>query len=170
MELKEFIRQTMEEVKARMESVVEGLTQEELVHRPGPEANSIGFILWHVARVEDRWIQDFAQKRPHIWESQGWNDRLGMPLEGTGYGLTPEQAAELPVQRLVDLLDYFNNVRLSTLEYLDALAPKDLDARPSPDARPDFTVARMFRQLIGEENQHLGHLAYIRGLIRGISG
>jgi hypothetical protein len=26
----------------------------------------------------------------------------------------------------------------------------------------------MFRQLIGEENQHLGHVAYLRGLQRGL--
>ena len=37
--------------------------------------------------------------------------------------------------------------------------------RPLPD---DFTIGRMFRQLIGEENQHFGQIAYLRGLQRGL--
>ncbi len=34
----------------------------------------------------------------------------------------------------------------------------------------DFTIARMFRQLIGAEHQHLGHVNYIRGVQRGVDG
>ena len=37
--------------------------------------------------------------------------------------------------------------------------------RPLPD---DFTLSRMFRQLIGEENQHFGQMPICAGLQRGL--
>ena len=43
--------------------------------------------------------------------------------------------------------------------------PEVSGGRPLPD---DFTIGRMFRQLIGEENQHFGQIAYLRGLQRGL--
>ena len=43
--------------------------------------------------------------------------------------------------------------------------PEVSGGRPLPD---DFTLSRMFRQLIGEENQHFGQIAYLRGRQRGL--
>jgi hypothetical protein len=34
------------------------------------------------------------------------------------------------------------------------------------EARPEMSVGRIFRQVIGEIYQHQGHIAYIKGLIR----
>jgi hypothetical protein len=68
-------------------------------------------------------------------------------------------------------------VRQETLTYLQGLDDSTLDVHPGRIAFPevstrplpdDFTIARMFRQLIGEENQHLGQMAYVRGLQRGL--
>ena len=57
------------------------------------------------------------------------------------------------------------------MDYLGGLAPSDFDLRPGrrpfPDAGDfgqDFTIGRMYRQLIGEANQHLGQMGYVRGL------
>lgn len=40
--------------------------------------------------------------------------------------------------------------------------------RPDPERRPGYTVGRMFSHLIVEESQHLGQVAYLRGLLRGL--
>ena len=61
MDLKDFIEQALEGFKARLYRTLEGLTTEELGWRPDSQANSIAFIAWHVARVEDRWTQWFAR-------------------------------------------------------------------------------------------------------------
>ena len=170
MEVKDFIAQTMAEAKTRLETAVEGLTPEELDWQPEPKANPIGFLLWHVARVEDQWLQSFVQRHPHVWEEEGWHTRLNLPLRGTGNGYTPQQVAGFATPDLKELLDYFNSVRRRTIEYLDGLDTEGLERCPMPDRRPEFTVARVFRQLIGEQNQHLGQIDYILGLKRGSGG
>lgn len=173
---KAFIEQTLEECKRRMTRVVQDLTAAELAWRPHPAANSIGFLLWHVARVEDRWLQRYAHDAEEVWTRAGWAARCALPEEATGVGYTVEQLAAFCVPSLEGLLGYFAAVRQETLAYLRGLDEQALEEhpgripfpevsrRPLPD---DFTIARMFRQLIGEENQHLGQMAYVRGLQRG---
>jgi uncharacterized damage-inducible protein DinB len=178
MDLTTFIAQTLEECKRRLYRTLQGLTPAELAWRPGPEANPINFMVWHIARVEDRWLHRFAQDTMEIWERDGWYQRCGLPEHDTGVGYTAGQVASFPQPDLRDLQSYFDAVRQETLTYLRGVDARDLDVhpqripfpevsgdRPLPD---DFTIGRMFRQLIGEENQHLGQIAYLRGLQRGL--
>src|SRR5215831_12603249 len=56
MEIQELIEGTLADYRNRLETALAGLTTEELAWRPDHHSNSIGFMLWHLARVEDRWI------------------------------------------------------------------------------------------------------------------
>ena len=47
----EFISQSLRQVHIRLVASCEGLTQDQVLWRPAPHANNIGFILWHVARA-----------------------------------------------------------------------------------------------------------------------
>ena len=178
MELKTFIEQTLDECKRRLYRTLQDLTPAELAWRPGPEANSISFMVWHVARVEDRWLHRFAQDITEVWQRDGWYQRCGLPENDTGVGYTAERVASFPNPEITELEGYFDAVRQETLTYLRGVDPSALDVhpqripfpevgggRPLPD---DFTIARMFRQLIGEENQHFGQIAYLRGMQRGL--
>ena len=51
-----FISDCLEQVQLRLLSTCEGLTQEQVLWRPAPYANNIGFILWHVTRAEDNLV------------------------------------------------------------------------------------------------------------------
>jgi uncharacterized damage-inducible protein DinB len=178
MDLKTFVEQTLEECKRRLYRTLQGLTAAEMVWRPGPEANSIGFIVWHVARVEDRWLQRFAQDDTEVWRRDGWYQRCGLPEGDTGVGYNAEQVANFPMPAVEELQGYFDAVRRETLAYLQRIDAGELDVHPKRIPFPevsggrglpdDFTIGRMFRQLIGEENQHLGQVAYLRGLQRGL--
>jgi uncharacterized damage-inducible protein DinB len=174
---KAFIEQTLDECKRRLYRTLRDLTTAELAWRPTPEANSIGFMLWHVARVEDRWLHRFAQDTTEIWTRDGWAQRCGVPAEETGVGYTAAQLATFSVPAVETLQGYFDAVRQATVTYLQGLDDNALDVHPGrvpfPEISPrplpdDFTIARMFRQLIGEENQHLGQIAYVRGLQHGL--
>ena len=94
---KELLRWGLEESDRDMVIAMNGLTAEERRHQPTPESNHIDFIVWHVARVEDMWIQRFAQGKPFIWEDGGWAEKLGIPTNELGFGFTIEQVRELPV-------------------------------------------------------------------------
>ena len=48
------------------------------------------------------------------------------------------------------------------------MTAEQLDVVPR-EARPEMSVGRIFRQVIGEIYQHQGHIAYLKGLLRPIS-
>lgn len=170
MELNQFIEANLKSESDLLEAAVKDITPQELAWRPCPQANHIGWILWHMFRVEDFWIQFFAQRQPELWERDGWHQKFGLPTRDTGFGHTPEQVSNFPVLDLGEVLQYREAVRSATLAYLRSLTPPDFDVLPR-ERRPDMTVGGMFRQILGELYQHQGHIAYLKGLQRaGSSG
>ena len=71
MDILALIEQTLEDYWQRMEHALDGLTPAELAWRPDAASNSIAFIVLHVNRVADRWIQVFAQGIPDVWARDG---------------------------------------------------------------------------------------------------
>jgi DinB superfamily len=164
--LNEFIEDALNKEQQFLMEAIKDLTPEELAWRPGPEANHIGWVLWHMFRVEDMWVQFFAQRQLELWERDGWHQKFGLPTRDNGFGHTPEQVALFPALGLTELLQYGEAVRASTLDYLRGLGQEGFDAIPR-ERRPDISVGGMFRQVIGELFQHQGQIAYLKGLIRG---
>ena len=165
MTLNEFILDALDKERQFLLEAVGDLTPQELSWRAGPEANPIGWILWHMLRVEDMWIQFFIQERTEIWERDGRNEKFGLPTRDNGFGHTEKQVAEFPALDLADLLKYGEAVRAGTLEYLEGLSPEDYNRVPR-ERRPEMSVGAIFRQIVGEFYQHQGHIAYVKGLIR----
>jgi uncharacterized damage-inducible protein DinB len=177
MELLEFATEMFEEYGTRLYGYLDGLTIEELNWRPNDEANSIAFIVWHTARVEDRWFQIFCQDRPAIWTSGRWFEKLGMSEDQPFVGMTSADIASFPNLEMDGLKAFFEAVRAETQKFLAGIGSEDLDTAPgrSPFGTPNstgpfatFTIQRMFRQLIQEEIQHLGQVGLLRGLKRGL--
>ncbi len=165
MTLNEFIEDALNKEQESLMEAVSDLTPPELAWRAGPEANPIGWILWHMVRVEDMWIQFFIQQQPEIWERDGWHQTFGLPTRDNGFGHTAEQVASFPNLDLTELLRYSQAVRTQTLEYLRGLGPEDYSLVPRV-RRPEMSVAAVFRQIVGEFYQHQGHIFYLKGLIR----
>ena len=165
MTLDEFIADALAREQELLLEAVQDLTPEELGWRAGPEANPIGWILWHMIRVEDMWFQFFVQRKTEIWERDGWNETFGLPTRDNGFGHTQEQVADFPILDLQALLRYGGAVRQATLEYLETLGPEDYAVVPR-EQRPEMSVGAIFRQIIGEVYQHQGHIAYLKGLRR----
>ena len=180
MGLIEFTRDTLEDYRRRLYRTLDGLTFDELNWRPNAEANSIAFVVWHTSRVEDRWFQVFCQGVPEVWIRDEWHRRLGLAESDLGVRYTVEQLGAFPKLTNDDLRGYFEAVRAETLTCLDGMDPSTLDTSPGRSPFPEFgdgpgtfasfTIRRMFRQLIGEEMQHLGHVGLLRGLQRGLDG
>ena len=168
MDFKDIIRMALDEYMSELRRALDGLTPVERRFQPSPEAHHIDFAVWHMARVEDDWVQRFAQRTDAVWNRDGWPDRLGLPAKGSGHGYTADQVADLPSFDIDELMTYYDAVRKATLQYLDGLGQTDLDATPHPERRPDYTVGKMFSHVIVEESQHVGQVAYLRGLQRGL--
>ena len=52
--------------------------------RAVPEANHIAWLVWHIARVEDGWVNGYLRETESLWRSEGWADRFGLPPERGG--------------------------------------------------------------------------------------
>jgi hypothetical protein len=171
MTLNQFIEDTLDREQQILAEVVSDLTPEELAWRPGPEANPMGWILWHMLRVEDMWVQFFAQRQLELWERDGWHEKFGLPTRDNGFGHTTQQVAGFPALDLNNLLEYGEAVRAGTLEYLRGLGLEDFQVMPRADRLDVWwhavSVGAMFRQIVGELYQHLGQLAYLKGVQRG---
>ena len=83
MTLNEFIEDAFNMEHEFLMEAVKDLTPEELRWRPGPEANPIGWMLWHMIRVEDMWFQFFIQRQSEMWERDGWHETSSGCLQGT---------------------------------------------------------------------------------------
>ena len=157
----------LDEYTDELNRAVDGLTSAERRFQSTPDSHHIDFVLWHMARVEDNWVQEFGRGVESVWERSGWAAKLGLPEQGNGWGYTAEQVAELPQFDLELLNEYAEAVRAGTIEFLDGLSPDDLDRFPDPK-RPKACIGSMLSHVIVEESQHVGQVAYLRGIQRGL--
>ena len=111
MTLNEFIEDAFNKEHEFLMDALSDLTPEEAAWRPGPEANPIVWILWHMLRVEDMWFQFFIQRNSEIWERDGWNEKFGLPTRDNGFGHTAEQVASFPALDIRELVSYGDAVR-----------------------------------------------------------
>ena len=169
MDFKDLIRFGFDKYLDYLKKALVDLTPEERRFQPTPESNHIDFTVWHMARVEDDWIQRFAQRTRTVWQRDDWHGELGLPEKESGFGYTAQQVAEMPEFSMNRILDYYEAVRIETYKYLDSITEADLAAEPH-SRRPGFTVGEMFSHLMIEEAQHVGQVAYIRGIQRGLDG
>ncbi len=96
--------------------------------------NSIAWLAWHAARVEDIAINRFAADRPQVLLSQDWNARLGVDRIDTGPGMTAAEVDDLSVRiDIAALGGYLEAVAVATKEFAAGLSPADLDTVVEPE-------------------------------------
>lgn len=169
MEISDVNLDMLDRMQRAVVKAVDGLTNEELTWRPRPEANPIGFILWHQVRVEDAFVQGMIQQKPHLWVSEKWCQKLNLSEnpKDSGYGYTAEQVAAFAVPELEDLSGYAEAVRARTVEYLKGMPPDKFD-EVIQTVFGELTIGQIFSLLLCEITQHIGQIAYLRGLQRGL--
>ncbi len=171
MTLQDFVIGCLEQHYNAMVRSVDGLSHAELSWMPTPECSSIGFLLWHYGRTQDRWIHSRLQSAPQLWE-QGWAERLGQEVNDpneTGYGYGPEKLAAFHVPDSGILLRYADATLQAARDYLGSRTEEDFDGIAVINPRGGtMTLANMFQQLLWEFNQHGGQMAYLRGMQRGL--
>lgn len=169
METREFIQGALERIKQANTRVITDLRPEELMWQPGPECNSIGIILFHQARSEDGFVQGRLLGQPHVWEAEKWYQKLNLPVTETGSGFTLEQLAAFRLPDPTGLMAYADAVRASTLEYLKDKNNADFDKKITMPRGGDITIGSLFALIIVHLSQHIGDMAYVRGMQRGLN-
>ena len=147
--------------------VLADLDDEALAARPGPDANTIGWLVWHLLRVQDDHVADVAGTE-QVWTSQGYADRAGLPFDdgATGFGQSAEEVGQVRLGAGL-LGEYADAVTEATLAYLASIGPDDLDRVVDESWDPPVTLAVRLVSVIGDDLQHLGQAAYAKGLLAG---
>lgn len=153
-------------IRETVHSVAEGLQPEQLSARPSAKANSIGWLLWHLTRVQDDHIADAAGLQ-QIYTSGGWAERLGLDLtsKDTGYGHSSDEVAAVSGVSAADLVAYHDAVHEQTAGFLRGLRDADLDRIVDENWDPPVTLAVRLVSVIEDDLQHVGQAAYVRGLL-----
>jgi uncharacterized damage-inducible protein DinB len=151
------------QVREVVTSTVTGLSSEQLQHRPGREANSIGWLIWHLTRVQDDQLLEAAGME-QVWTSQGFHDRFGLPFDtaATGYGQSADEVAEVRVSSQL-LIAYYDAVYDQTIRFVAGLTESDLGRVIDENWDPPVTLGVRLVSVISDDLQHAGQAAYLRG-------
>ncbi|OLT12892.1 hypothetical protein BJF78_22995 [Pseudonocardia sp. CNS-139] len=146
-------------------AAVDGLSVEQLGHRVGPQANSIAWLVWHLARVQDDHVAEVAGTE-QVWTAQGWAERFGLPFvpRATGYGQSSAEVAEVKADAEL-LAGYYDAVAAHTLAYVGGLSDADLDRVVDERWDPPVTLGVRLVSVIGDDEQHVGQAAFVRGIL-----
>jgi uncharacterized damage-inducible protein DinB len=151
-------------------AVVDGLPDDLLTRQPEGRGNSIAWLVWHAARVQDDHVAGAAgvlgRQASQVWLDEGWADRFGLPLSrtDTGYGHSLEQVRA--VRASADLLTgYLDAVTARTVRFLDTLTEADFGTVVDTRWDPPVTLAVRLVSVVEDDLQHLGQAAYVRGLL-----
>ncbi|GGO73929.1 mycothiol transferase [Nocardioides deserti] len=161
----ELLKESFGRVVESGTAVVDGLSEDQLVHRPAPGTNPIAWLVWHLARVQDDHVAEVAG-REQVWTAQGFADRFGLPFErdATGYGQSDEEVGQ--VRASADLLAaYLRAVHEQTVAYLDTTTADDLDRVVDEQWDPPVTLGVRLVSVVNDDTQHVGQAAYVRGLL-----
>jgi uncharacterized damage-inducible protein DinB len=154
-----------ERIEQTGRAAVADLDEDQLSYRPEPDANSIAWLLWHLARVQDDHVADVADVE-QVWTAQGYDDRFGLPFGAgaIGYGQTSEEVGQ--VRASADLLAaYLSAVHAQTVAFLETVGDDDLDRIVDTRWDPPVTLGARLVSVVNDDMQHVGQAAYVRGLL-----
>ncbi len=153
-------------IQELVHEAVDDLTAQQLAYRVDPQANSIAWLVWHLTRVQDDHIAD-AAAREQVWTAAGWSQRFGLPFDDheTGFGQSSEQVAAVRVDDPALLTGYYDAVWEQTRGYLRTLDEAALDRVIDEHWDPPVTLGVRLTSVIGDDLQHAGQAAYVRGIV-----
>lgn len=155
-----------------LHEVVDDLDVELLTRQPtlagGHPGNSIGWIVWHIARMEDAQIAAIAGST-EVHQRGGWQQRLGTPYlpDTHGYGMSAAGVARFTVRSSSVLTDYYQAVHARTVEVLNSLDDAGLSAVVDDRWTPPVTALVRLVSIVDDAAQHAGQAAYVKGLLTG---
>ena len=169
MDWKELLTDGYSRVSQVLERSLKGLTRDDLKWQPKPDSNSIGWLAWHLTRVQDDHIASLMGEE-QLWIKDGWHAKFNRPPDpkDRGFGNTPEQVAafESDVQTL---LDYHMAVSERSKRYFLTLSDSDLDRElDEPQYQPLPKVGVRLISVLADNLQHAGQAAYVRGQLQGM--
>ena len=110
------------------DSVIKGLSEEQMRACPAQGMNPIVWLYWHMARTEDVAMNILVAGRPQVITEGEWIERLKLSRHDIGTSMNDEEVRGISEQiDIPTLLAYRNAVGLRTREIVRGLRVEELD-------------------------------------------
>ncbi len=145
--------------------VVRGLSVEELLWRPDPDANPVGWLVWHLSRVQDDHVAAVGEAE-QAWTGEAWAERFGLPypVGAVGYGHTSAEVAAFTLRDPELLTGYHEAVHRLTVRVVGGLDAGAFERVVDRRWDPPVTAAIRLVSVVNDTGQHIGQAAYVRGM------
>jgi hypothetical protein len=164
MSVAELLVDGFDRIREVVHDVLDDLSVDDLMFRVDKNANSIGWLIWHLTRVQDDHIAAVAGLE-QVWP-EGWLQRAELPFPPAeiGYGQHPDLVAEvrLPAEFLAG---YHDATYMQTISFVRGLRDADMHRVVDPAWDPPVTLGVRLVSVLSDDLQHAGQAAFLRGLI-----
>jgi hypothetical protein len=145
---------------------VEGLSLDELLEPPAEGANPIGWLAWHIARVEDHQTSPLLGLE-QLWVLEDVGPRFGLASDPSnlGYGHGPAEVAAVRPESADALLGYLDAVSTRLVGRLGSLGAEELDRIVDERWDPPVSMGARLVSVLADCLEHAGQAAYLRGLL-----
>jgi len=166
MELNELLIELFGRVDEEIHSAVDGLDVEALTTAPAEGANPIGWLVWHLTRVQDDHMADIFDSE-QVWVTGDWGRRFGVDSDAsnTGWNHSWEEVTTIRPDGTKALVEYYDVVSELTRGFLATVTAKDLDRVVDTRWNPPVTLGVRLVSIVDDEIQHAGQANYVRGLL-----
>ena len=150
-------------VQETVHEAVDGLSAAQLAARLDDDANSIAWLCWHLARVQDDHVAD-AFGVEQVWPR--FIERFGLPFGpgATGYGQSSRQVALVQISAGL-LTSYQDAVHTQTVALISAVTDPDLSRVVDERWDPPVTLGVRLVSVISDGLQHAGQAVFVRGIL-----
>jgi Protein of unknown function (DUF664) len=147
-------------------NVVDGLEPQHLTARIDGSANSIAWLVWHLARVQDDHVAEVAGTE-QVWTAKGWTERFDLPFDhsATGFGHSSAEVDRVRVSTGDLLTGYYDDVHDQTVRFVGNLTDAELDRIVDERWDPPVSLGVRLVSVISDDLQHAGQAAFARGLV-----
>jgi hypothetical protein len=161
-----FLLDGFQRIEEGVGAVLDDLTVDDLRWRPGPGANPVGWLLWHLSRQQDAQLAAIAEQE-QVWTAGGWAERFGLPYDrrAHGYGQSAEDVGLFTVADPTLLSGYAVAVHDLTRGVVQGLGADDYDRVVDPSWDPPVTVAVRLYSVLEDAAKHLGQAEYVAGML-----
>jgi len=170
MQWQQLVTDIFDRISQELEHALSGLTVDDLNQQPGPGCNSIGWLTWHLTRAQDRATADLLEEE-QVWIKDSWYARFNRTPDpkDTGFGHSLEDVAAFSSPDASTLLEYHCAVLGQSKRYITSkLSETELNREFDNPISPAITNVRTrLMRVINDNMQHLGQVAYIRGILKG---
>jgi hypothetical protein len=166
---RDVLLETFGRIPDLVQTALDGLDVDQLSTPPGPEANTVAWLIWHLTRVEDASVAELIDG-VQLWVHDDWGPRFGVASDpaNSGYGHSFDEVLAIRPDSVGALTSYYAAAHARTVDFLGGLSAADLDAVIDERWDPPVTMGVRIVSVCDDAVQHAGQAAYARGmLLRG---